>query len=194
MTLSEKAKQFAEEAHKGQFRKGTDIPYISHPAAVMEIVSSITDDEEIIAAAVLHDTLEDTDTTRGDIESLFGKRVAELVASESENKREGLPSADTWKLRKQETLDRIAAAGRAVRIICLGDKLANMRDIYKDEKSLGNLLWERFNAPDDGRGYEGKKANIARYYRGIADRLKPELGSTPAWQELDKLVTEVFNV
>ena len=59
-------------------------------------------------------------------------------------------------------------------------------------ESVGDKLWERFNAPDDGKGIAGKKANIRWYYRGIAKRLKSELGDTNAWKELDRLIAEVF--
>lgn len=193
-TLAERAAEFAKAAHAGQVRKGTETPYIVHPMAVMEIVSGITEDEEVRAAAVLHDTVEDTETTQEDIENLFGRRVAELVGAESENKREGLPEKETWVIRKLETLDHLAKADYNTQVICLGDKLANMRDIARDRAELGDGLWERFNAPEDGKGTEGKKANIGWYYRGIADRLKNMLGDTEAWQELDRLVKEVFGL
>ena len=71
-----KAIAFAVKAHEGQPRKGTEIPYIFHPLEVGMIVSRITDDEEVIAAAVLHDTVEDCDTvTLDNIRKEFGDRV-----------------------------------------------------------------------------------------------------------------------
>lgn len=190
--MVQKAVEFAKEAHADAFRKGTDIPYIMHPLAVMEIVSGITDDEEVRAAAVLHDTVEDTKVTRKDIEDTFGERVAKLVASESENKREGQPEKETWKIRKQETIDHLDIADTDTKIICLGDKLANMRDIARDYKDIGDSLWERFNAPEDDKKYPGKKAIMGWYYRGVADSLKDGLCTTEAWQELDRLIEEVF--
>ena len=186
-TMLQRAIEFAAVKHGGTPRKGTDIPYIVHPIEVMKIVAGITDDEEVRAAAVLHDTIEDTDASREELEELFGKRVAELVASESENKRKGQAETETWFLRKQETLDRLEKADRDTKIICLGDKLANMRDIARDYESLGDKLWERFNAPDD------KKTNIGWYYKGIAERLAGELGDTNAWKELDRLIAVVFD-
>ena len=190
----QKAVEFATVAHAGAVRKGTDIPYIVHPMDVMKIVAGITDDEEIRAAAVLHDTVEDTDVTGEDIEEVFGERIAELVAAESENKREDQPEETTWKIRKQETLDHLAEADTDAKIICLGDKLSNMRDIARDYESIGDKLWERFNAPEDENGISGKKANIGWYYRGIADRLKSELGDTDAWHELDGLIVKIFGL
>lgn len=192
--LLQKAIEFAAKAHAGVPRKGTDIPYIVHPIEVMKIVCGLSDDEAVRAAAVLHDTVEDVEeVTIETIRTEFGEDVARLVAAESENKREGQPEGETWLIRKQETLDHLDRAERDVKIICLGDKLANMRDIVRDSRALGDELWNRFNAPDDGKGLEGKIAHVGWYYRGVADRLKSELGSTPAWQELDGLIKEVFN-
>mgnify|MGYP001202379726 CR=1 FL=1 len=80
--------EFAAKAHEGQLRKGTKKPYIVHPIEVSEIVSAMTDDEEVICAAVLHDTIEDCRGITKDVLKLrFGDRVAELVAQESEIRR-----------------------------------------------------------------------------------------------------------
>ena len=83
-------------------RNGTIVPYIVHPIEAAAIVSSMTDDEEVIAAAVLHDVLEDTEATEDDLYARFGRRITELVINESENKRRTLPAALTWKTRKQD--------------------------------------------------------------------------------------------
>ena len=191
-SVVDQAVSFACNAHAGTFRKGTDIPYIVHPMEVMKIVCGITADKEVRAAAVLHDTVEDTPVTKADIEVLFDSRVAELVASESEDKREGIPEKETWKIRKEETLNHLEKASKDVKIICLGDKLANMRDIARDYENLGDKLWERFNAPQDGMGLQGKVANIGWYYSGIVEKLKNDLSETVAWKELDSLVRKVF--
>ncbi len=94
-TLFNRAIQYAVDAHANQLRKGTNIPYIVHPMEAAAIVASMTQDEEILAAAVLHDVIEDTNRTRQDIEKEFGKTVAAYVASESENKLENLPASAT---------------------------------------------------------------------------------------------------
>ena len=192
--LFRKALVFATIAHEGQMRKGTQIPYITHPVAVAKIVAELTDDPELRAAALLHDTMEDANVTRETLAENFGERVAALVASESENKREGTSERMTWKLRKRETLDHLLHADRDTKLVCLGDKLANLRDIDRDREAIGDNLWERFNAPEDGAGAAGKMANIGWYYRGVAERLKSEFGETDAWQELDGLVTKVFGI
>ena len=86
--MVEKAIIFASEAHKGMLRKGTDIPYIVHPMEAGAIAASITSDKEIISAAILHDTLEDTSVTAEDIEREFGKEVLRLLFVEMKTPRE----------------------------------------------------------------------------------------------------------
>ena len=185
MTLVDEAIIFATQAHSGKFRKGTTIPYIFHPMEAAAIVASMTDDLEIIAAAVLHDTVEDAHKSVDEIAKKFGQRVAELVSSESENKREDLPAADTWTIRKTETIDALKAEQDiAVKMVTLGDKLSNIRAIYRDQLTLGDQLWERFNQHDPKMH--------AWYYRAIAD-VTSELKQFPAWQEYSLLVEKVFS-
>ena len=100
---------FAERAHRGVFRKGTDIPYITHPMEAAVIVSAFTDDEEMIAAALLHDVMEDAGVTREELEQAFGPRVAWLVMDESEDKRK------TWQERKGYTVRHLMTASRGLR-------------------------------------------------------------------------------
>ena len=89
--MVEEARSFAEKAHEGQFRKGTKRPYIVHPLEVAKIVSTMTDDEEMISAALLHDTLEDCrQVTKEQIKEAFGERVLEMVRQESEDKSKNL--------------------------------------------------------------------------------------------------------
>ena len=176
---------FAAEAHKGQCRKGSDIPYIVHPMEAASICASLTDDQEVLAAAVLHDVVEDTDATIGQVATLFGERVARLVAGESEDKMEHLPAADTWKARKVESIERLREADDpAVRMICLGDKLSNIRSMQRDLEALGDALWDRFNQKDP--------AEHGWYYRTISEVLEEGLGDTDAWKEYDRRVDAVF--
>ena len=182
--LLDKAICFAVKKHSGAFRKGTNTPYIVHPVEALAIAATMTEDEEVLAGAVLHDTVEDTDTTIAEIRELFGERVAELVAAESENKRREKSSEDTWKIRKEETLEHLKTAPREVKIITLGDKLSNMRAIFKDYVVLGDKVWDRFNQKDKNEHYW--------YYSSIAELLS-ELEEYPAWQEYDVLSSHVFN-
>lgn len=175
---------FATSAHKGQFRKGTQIPYILHPLEAAAIVGTMTTDDEIIAAAVLHDVVEDTDTTVEQIKERFGERVAALVASESEDKRENLSAESTWKIRKQETIDHLKTAPIDVKKITLGDKLSNIRAIHRDYNAIGDKLWQRFNQKDKNEHYW--------YYRSIAECLT-ELDGYQAYKEYYELVEKTFN-
>ena len=130
-----KAIEFATRAHAGQFRKGTRRPYIVHPIEVGDIVSTMTQDEEIISAAVLHDTIEDCEgVSREILAREFSERVAGIVAQESEDKTK------TWMERKSATIEHIRNAPREVQMVGLADKLSNMRDIDRDYPVYGEAV------------------------------------------------------
>ena len=181
--IIEEALQFAAVAHKHSNRKGTKIPYITHCMETGHIVSSLTDNPYVIAAAVLHDVVEDTKYTMRDIEMRFGREIAKLVNFETENKQKEKDPSDTWKSRKEEFLNHLNKAPKEAKMITLGDKLSNMRAIKRDYDKIGDLLWERFNQKDKGeQGW---------YYKGICDGLK-EFSEKDAWKEYDMLVRDVF--
>lgn len=183
--LLDRAIIFATNAHAGVNRKGKDRPYIIHPLEVMTIVATIKDDQNVLAAAVLHDTMEDAGVTKAEIQSIFGERVADLVASESENKREDQAAESTWRIRKGETLQHLRTVNdRDVKLICLGDKLANIREISRDYAALGDKLWERFNQKD--------KKEHCWYYSSVYEILRDEFGDIPAIREYRDLLEEVF--
>jgi len=184
ISLMDRAIIFATRAHSGTFRKGTNIPYIVHPIEAAAIAATITDDPDVLAAAVLHDVVEDTDATVDEIRFFFNDHIAKLVEAESENKRRDLPPQETWMLRKMETLDFLRnKADREAKILALADKLSNMRAIHRDQKSVGDKLWERFN--------EKRKERHGWMYRQVADALY-ELKDTIAWQEYDDLIRKTF--
>ena len=134
-----KAIEFATKAHEGQVRKGTKRPYIVHPIEVGDIVSTMTRDEEVISAAVLHDTIEDCEgITKELLAREFSERVADIVVQESEDK------SRTWMERKSATITHIRTAPREVQMVALADKLSNMRDINRDYPVVGEELWNRF--------------------------------------------------
>jgi len=99
-----KAIAFANEKHAGQVRKGSRIPYILHPLEAGIIISQIVFDEELIAAAILHDLVEDAGVTLDTIAQAFSPRVAQLVASQTEDK------SRTWNERKQHTVEKLPDA------------------------------------------------------------------------------------
>ena len=174
-----KAIAFAVKAHEGQPRKGTEIPYIFHPLEVGMIVSRITDDEEVIAAAVLHDTVEDCDAvTLDDIRREFGDRVVRIVGLESEDKDK------SWEERKAATVCSLKKEPmREAKIVALGDKLSNIRCFYADYIKLGDELWQRFNMKD--------KRMQGRYYHGLCEALS-DLSDLEEYQEFRRMVEMVF--
>lgn len=181
--LLDRAILFAVKAHAGTERRGKGFPYIVHPMEAMEIVATISPDQELLAAAALHDTVEDTDVTVEQIREEFGERVAGLVASESDVMIQGLSEEDSWRARKQVAIDRLAAAPRDAKIVALGDKLSNMRAIARDYATIGDELWKIFHAPHP--------SDHEWHYRGLADSLR-ELSDTFAFQEFESLINQVF--
>ena len=184
MELVSEAIAFAVKAHDGMRRKKSEAPYILHPMEAAVIVGTMTDDQNLIAAAALHDVVEDADIAIEKIEARFGKRVRELVESETEDKRADLPPESTWRIRKEESLEVLENTNDiGVLIVWLGDKLANMRSIYRDFKVEGTQMWQRFNQKDANEQ--------AWYYRSIV-KLTERLSDTSAWLEYKTLTELVF--
>ncbi len=179
-SLFDRAAQFAITAHSGTERRGKGFPYIIHPMEAASIVASMTNDPELIAAAILHDTVEDTDTTIEQVETLFGARVANLVLHETGTKDHSL----SWRQRKQIQIDQINASDRDSKLVALGDKLSNMRAIAGDYIAIGDDLWSRFHTP-------GGKNDIEWYYRNLAIALS-EIGDTLPYQEFIRLIDTTF--
>jgi guanosine-3',5'-bis(diphosphate) 3'-pyrophosphohydrolase len=173
-----KAIAFANEKHAGQFRKGKQTPYILHVLEAGIIVSQIKYDEELIAAAILHDLVEDTEVTLETIAEEFGARVAELVATQTEDK------SLSWHARKKHTVDTLPNAPFDVKLLTLADKLSNARSLYRDYLEVGDELWERFNMKD--------KQQQGMYYKGLVDGLA-ELAYLNEYQEFRSLVEKLFN-
>lgn len=176
-----KAIAFATKAHEGQLRKGTNLPYILHPMEVGMIVSRMTDDDEVIAAAVLHDTVEDCKSVSLDmIQEEFGEKVARIVTAESEDK------SKSWMERKAHTIHFLKNETlKEAKIVALGDKLSNIRSLYGDYKRVGEQIWQRFNMKD--------KEKQGWYYRGLCDSLA-DLAEFPEYGEFCDLVSRVFEM
>lgn len=177
--LFDKAVKFAVDAHAEIERRGKGYPYILHPMEAAGIVASITTDPEMLAAAILHDTVEDTDVTIEQIRQEFGERVATLVYNETSHLPHGLP----WRDRKQAQADQIASAPRDSKVVALGDKLSNLRTIAADYRLIGDQLWQRFHAP-------GGKEDVLWYYTILADALR-DLADTPPYEEYRRLLEEM---
>ena len=174
---------YAVRAHAGTERRGKGFPYIVHPMEAMEIVSTMTSDQELLAAAALHDVVEDTDITVEEIRAEFGDRIASLVAAESDAVQEGVSEEESWRSRKEQGIRRLQGASRDVKIVALGDKLSNMRAIARDFALQGASFWNIFHVKDP-REHEWR-------YRALADALR-ELEGTFAFQEFEHLINQVF--
>lgn len=158
MNISIKAKQFCVDAHQsiGQTRKYTGEPYHVHPISVAELVQSRTDDQEIVAAAYLHDVLEDVAPTMPQygadaIRAAFGERVLSIVVElTNEYTKENYPEMNR-KARKQAEAERLAKASEGAKIIKRADLFDNSKSIpesfsawIQEKETLESMIgrWE----------------------------------------------------
>lgn len=176
--------KFAADAHAGQLRKLVNTPYILHPMEVSAIIGSMTDDEDLLIAGLLHDTVEDCGVDPREIREKFGARVAALVQSESEDKLSERPAAETWQQRKEESLLMLEhTKDKAVRMLWLADKLSNMRSFYREYLRRGDDVWRTLNQKDPlMQGW---------YYKTIASLLC-DMAEYAAYTEYTELVEKVF--
>ena len=185
MNKLEEAIIYATVMHQGRVRKFESIPYILHPMEVAQILSTMTRDEDIITAGILHDIVEDTDGTLAEIEKRFGKRVAALVSSESENKYPDEAPENTWLRRKEESL-RILKNSEdiGVQMLWLADKLANIRSLAGIYSEKGEALWKSLHQSDSKMQ--------CWYYRSIAEIVELSLNKTGAFKELIKHINYIW--
>lgn len=174
---------FATQCHINQTRKGSDIPYILHCIEAGLIASNMTKknnkvNQEVVAAAILHDTIEDANATYKMIEQLFGEKVANLVQSQSEDK------SKSWQERKEATIEFLKNnKSKEVEIATLADKLSNIRSISSDQELLGEDVWKKFNSPKEKQHW---------YYQSIADVLT-QIQDTLEHKEYVELVKKIFD-
>lgn len=182
MTKIFTAIETAAKAHQGQFRKQTDIPYISHPVAVGFILQKNGFDETVVIAGILHDTLEDTPMTADDISRKFGEGVAQIVQGCSEDK------SLSWEERKAHTHAMLRCCSYGIAAVTLADKLHNLTTILEEYRHVGDEVFERFR-----RGREKQQW----YYFGILQALEenPILsGDLPILRDFRKTLHELFAV
>lgn len=185
MELIDHAIHFVTDAMAGKFRKGARTPAVFHSLEAGAVAATLTDDPEIISAALLHDVVEDTSVTEELLRQQFPPRTVQLVLSETEDKRRDVPPWDSWKIRKLEAIRLLQNTDDiGVKILFLSDKLSNIRSIIVSQASEGDILWQKFNNknPEDHHWY----------YRSIADSLT-ELNGSAAYMEYDRLIKQVFN-
>ncbi len=178
------AVRFARDAFGERRRKAERSLLVLHSLEAAEIVQTITEDEDIIIATVLHDVVEDTDATMDDVRNRFGDRVADLVAADTEDKHPEMPSSESWMMRKEETIRFLQETDNlGAKMLILGDKLSNIRSLSRLKESEGDAMWRHFNQRDPEKHHW--------YYRSIADAIIC-LKDTEAWKEYDRLVAFVF--
>ena len=181
--LVDRAIKFAVDAHAGTERRGKGFPYIIHPLEAMSIVAEMTKDPELLAAAALHDTIEDTSVTVEDLRKEFGGRVAQLVEEESDKFVEGISEEASWHDRKRAAIERIARASREAKMVAMGDKLSNLRAIWRDYQEKGDELWNIFHTKD--------RSDHEWHYRGLLESMK-ELEGTYPFAEFESLLDDIF--
>jgi GTP pyrophosphokinase len=151
---------YAAEAHRNQVRKGSAIPYFSHPMGVASIALEYGADEDEAIAALLHDVIEDQGSQhRSSIQQRFGERVLRIVLDVSDSEGEPKPP---WKDRKLRYLEHLRIADKSAHLVSASDKLHNIRAIVRDYRRLGESLWPRFNSGREGTLW---------YYRELVQRL-----------------------
>lgn len=178
--LIDSALIFAAKAHAKQRRKSTDVPYIIHPVGVMMVLVECSEtDPELLAAALLHDTVEDTGVTLAELRAHFGNRVAEIVDGCSEPDK-----GESWEHRKEHTIHFLKTAPRDIALVSAADKLHNVRSMIMDYAVLNDALWARFK-----RG----RTEIAWYYRSVLESLQAgELQGHIILTKLETAVGQLF--
>ena len=145
-----KALALAVEAHDGQKRKGTNIPYIAHPLGVASIALDHGADEEQAMAALLHDAIEDGGQQYAKrIREQFGDRVADIVKGCTDGVPDASGKKESWKLRKERYISHLQLSSDDVLLVSGSDKLHNARAIVEDLLRIGPAVFDRFTAPQE---------------------------------------------
>jgi (p)ppGpp synthase/HD superfamily hydrolase len=182
ISLVDRAIGFAARAHEGQRRKTGGVPYIAHPVGVAMILQKMGCEETVIAAGLLHDTVEDTKATMEDILSNFGDEVADIVKGCTEPpKRKG-----NWENRKLHMINTVRVAPISVKLVVAADKYHNLSHTRHYYKRKGKAIWNRF-----GRGVEQQ----AWYYRSMLESITtnvPDPDRYPIFEQLSAIIGELF--
>ena len=151
------ALEFAAIAHNGQIRKGTNIPYISHPYAVGFLLLESRCKDNVIAAGILHDVIEDTKYNYNDILNNFNLEIADYVLKCSEQDK-----SLQWKIRKSNKIKFLKNASQEIKMIEIADKYHNILSLKRDFAKVGVQIWDRFT---------GNKSDYKWYYKNVVESL-----------------------
>src|SRR3989344_2450091 len=145
----QKAINLAALKHKDQKRKSDGLPYIVHLFSVMLILSQHTDNEDVLVAALLHDSLEDTDYTPQELEQDFGPGVLKIVLEVTEPKKAEDGSKLPWRTSKDAYFAGLEKASKEALMVAAADKIHNMNSISKAYLEQGDPLWLKFSSPKE---------------------------------------------
>jgi len=182
ISLIDRAIGFAARAHEGQLRKSGSVPFIAHPVGVAFILQQMNCDETVVAAALLHDTVEDTKVTLEEIRLHFGDAVADIVAGCTEPPKQ----RGNWESRKLHLIETLTDAPISVKLVAAADKYHNLSHTLHNSKSMGAAVWRRF-----GRGIEQQ----AWYYRTVYGSITanvPDLDLYPILKQLSDVIEDLF--
>lgn len=178
----------AVEAHDGQKRKGTQIPYIAHPIGVASIALEHGADEDQAMAALLHDAVEDGGTEYAQrIRTQFGDRVAHIVQGCTDGVPDAAGKKEAWKQRKERYIAHLEEASDDVLLVSGSDKLHNARAIVEDLLRIGPLVFERFTASKDetlwyyeslAKVFSRRDTPVAKALSDTVERMK-QLANSP---------------
>ena len=181
MKIKNVARDFAIKAHKGQVRKSTpEKPMIVHPINVANILEEYGFDDNVVAAAYLHDVVEDTKYTKEDIEKEFGSDVCSLVMGATEPDK-----SLSWEERKKHTIENIKNLDLRHKAIVCADKISNLEDIRIMFGINGKYDFSSFK-----RGYDSQKWYYTNVYESLTFNEDSEL---EIFKRLKKLIDAVFN-
>lgn len=181
-SLIDRAIAFAARAHLGQRRKAGDVPYIAHPIAVAMILLKMGCEETVVAAALLHDTVEDTDATLEEVRDAFGEEVAGIVAGVTEP-----TNGRKWETRKQHLIATLRDAPLPVKLVAAADKYHNLIHTLHNQQKREVNVWERFS-----RGPEQQ----AWYYRNVTESILTNVAHPeeyPIFDALIRMVDKIFD-
>ncbi len=199
--MLEAAVRLAARGHYHQFRKNAadenrgspsgdylpdQVPYIAHLMGTMCILARVGVRDEVLAAAILHDYLEDVPDPNGreSIRTVLGEEVLSLVLEVTEHKRHGFNQVDTWDIRKQEQIDHVEQMPREAVLIKAADVLHNLLSLLADLEAAEDTdsVWRPFNAGPERQLW---------YFKGVVDAVGRRLGDHPIVEELQQAVARL---
>lgn len=177
-----RAVAFCAYAHDGQNREGTALPYALHPMETAAIASTMTNDPDVLTAAVLHASAQ-CGVSSEELRLRFGRRAAQLAFSMADDSDED--ASGTWQKRRLRAVNRLLVAPREELILTLADCLSHLRALERDLRLLGPLLWQRSGQPNPSMH--------CWYYSSIGEALRP-IADFDAYREYMALVRSIFGL